>query len=119
MAVAQFFFFSFLVGRAREKYGVQVTAISGNIEFERVFRVQMNTLEQLVCFLPALFVASIYWPPLLVAALGVVYLVGRTLYRNAYVSDPSKRVVGFLLTIIPTFILMLGGLLGALFRTAS
>lgn len=118
LAVIQFFYFSFMVGRAREKYGIKAPAISGNEEFERVFRVQMNTLEQLVCFLPALFVASQYWSPLFVALVGFVYLVGRALYRRAYVVDPGKRALGFLLTIVPTAILMLAGLAGALFRTA-
>lgn len=119
LAVIQFFFYCFLVGRAREKYGVKAPAISGHEEFERVFRVQMNTLEQLVCFLPALFVAAQYWPPLFVSALGVVYLVGRVIYRSAYVADPSKRTLGFLLTILPTVILMLASLAGALFKSAA
>ncbi|MGQ7844771.1 MAPEG family protein [Granulosicoccus sp. 3-233] len=119
LAVLQFFYFSFMVGQARGKFGIKAPAISGNEEFERVFRVQMNTLEQLVCFLPALFVASLYWSPPFIAVVGFVYLVGRTLYRRAYIVDPGKRSVGFLLTIIPTVILMLAGLIGALFRTAS
>ena len=116
LAIAQFLMFGVLVGRARAKHGVKAPAIAGSEPFERAFRVQMNTLEQLVCFLPALFVAALYWPPALVAAIGAVYLGGRLVYWRAYVADPSTRTVGFLLTVVPTFVLIALALLGALFR---
>ena len=117
LAIGQFLAFGVLVGRARAKYGVEAPAVSGDERFERAFRVQMNTLEQLVCFLPALLLAARYWPPLPVAAVGAVYLVGRLLYRRAYVADPSTRAVGFVLSVGPTFALLLATLAGALFRT--
>jgi len=116
LAIVQFLMFGILVGQAREKYGVKAPATSGNEDFERALRVQMNTLEQLVCFLPALFVAALYWSPTLVAILGVVYLAGRFVYWRAYVASPSTRTVGFLLTVVPTFVLVLLALFGALFR---
>lgn len=114
LAVFQFIVFSFLVGQARQKYGVKAPAISGHDEFERVFRVQMNTLEQLVCFLPALFLAAIYWSPIFAAIAGVVYLIGRIIYRQSYISDPSTRTLGFMLTLIPTFVLLVAALIGAI-----
>ncbi|SDU10810.1 Uncharacterized membrane protein YecN, MAPEG domain [Pseudomonas pohangensis] len=114
LAIVQFMYFAILVGKAREQYGVKAPAISGNEMFERAFRVQMNTLEQLVCFLPALLIAAVYWPQPYVAALGVVYLVGRALYRRAYVADPAKRGTGFMLTFIPTLLLLIASLVGAL-----
>ena len=52
LAVMQFILFGLLVGKAREQHGIKAPAVSGNEEFERIYRVQMNTLEQLVCFLP-------------------------------------------------------------------
>ena len=113
LAVFQFVVFSFLVGRAREKYGVKAPAISGHEKFDRVFRVQMNTLEQIVCFLPALFLAAHYWSPIFAAVAGLVYLIGRLVYRQSYVSDPSTRGLGFILTIIPTFVLLAAALIGA------
>ncbi|CAG0911951.1 unnamed protein product, partial [Cyprideis torosa] len=115
--IVQFIAFSVLVGLAREKYGVKAPAISGNEHFERAYRVQMNTLEQLICFLPALFLAAVYWSPLPVSLLGVVYLVGRLVYRQAYIANPSKRAVGFMLTFIPTVLLILAAIIGALFRS--
>jgi len=106
--------FGILVGRARAKYGVKAPAVNGNENFERAFRVQMNTLEQLVAFLPALFIAGQYWSKALVAAIGLIYLIGRFVYWRSYLADPSKRKTGFLLTVIPTFILLASGLIGAL-----
>ena len=116
LAILQFILFSILVGQARGKYGIKAPAMTGNEHFERAARVQMNTLEQLVCFLPALFIAAAYWSPVYVAAVGVMYLIGRTIYRQAYVADPQKRGLGFLLTFLPTMLLALAGLVGAVIR---
>ena len=113
LAIVQFIIFSMLVGAARGKYGIKAPAMTGNEHFERAVRVQMNTLEQLVCFLPALLIAASYWPQTYVAGTGLVYLVGRTLYRQAYVADPAKRGLGFALTVLPTMVLVLAGLVGA------
>ena len=119
LAVIQFLAFGILVGRARTQYGIKAPAVSGNELFERHFRVQMNTLEQLVAFLPALLIASQYWSNLLVAGVGLVYLVGRLVFRSAYIADPSKRGPGFLLTVVPTFTLLALGLVGAVLRSAA
>lgn len=116
LALIQYFFFGFLVGRARSIYGIHAPAVSGNEHFERALRIQQNTLEQLVVFLPALFIAAHYWPQHIVAAIGAVYLVGRFIYRRAYAADPQTRAAGFLLTVIPSFVLMAAGLAGALFK---
>ena len=119
LAILQFIVFGMLVGQARGKYGISAPAMTGNEHFERAVRVQMNTLEQLICFLPALFIASAYWSPVYVAAAGVVYLIGRTLYRQAYVANPAKRGLGFLLTFLPTTVLALAALAGAVLRALA
>jgi glutathione S-transferase len=116
LAVCQFIMFGLMVGQAREKFGVKAPAITGHEEFERVFRVQMNTLEQLICFLPALLIAAAYWPQIYVAAAGVVYLIGRFVYARSYVKNPSTRGLGFMLTFFPTVVLILAGLAGAVLR---
>lgn len=116
LALIQYLFFGILVGRARAKYGINAPAVSGNEHFERAFRIHANTLEQLVVFLPALFIAAHYWQPTVIALIGVVYLIGRFLYWRAYTADPQTRAVGFLLTVLPTFILILAGLAGAVFK---
>lgn len=113
LAVFQFIAFSFMVGQARIKHNVQAPAVQGNEEFDREFRVQMNTMEQLICFLPALLLANVYWSDIFVALVGIVYLVGRLIYRQTYIADPSKRTVGFLLTLVPTVILLIAAFIGA------
>jgi len=113
LAVAQYFVFGVLVGKARAQYGVKAPAVTGNEHFERAFRVQMNTLEQLVVFLPSLLIAAQFWSGPLVSGLGAVYLVGRAIYRQAYVADPRRRSLGFILTVLPSIVLMLMGLAGA------
>jgi glutathione S-transferase len=77
-----------------------------------MYRVQMNTLETLIAFLPALFLAAKYWPSPLVAGLGVIYVIGRHVYWRAYVSDPSKRGIGFMLSMFPTLFLLILALVG-------
>jgi glutathione S-transferase len=111
-AVLQFFMFGALTGRARRDSGLKAPAITGHEGFERMYRVQMNTLETLVAFLPVLFLAAKYWPAPLVAGLGAVYLIGRHLYWRAYVSDPSKRGMGFMLSMLPTLGLLVLALVG-------
>jgi len=110
--------FGALVGRARGRYGVKAPAVSGNEIFERYFRVQMNTLEQLVMLLPALWVAAAfsfiayYW----IALIGLLYLVGRILYLRGYVADPKKRELGFLLSSLPISALIVIDLVGVIIR---
>lgn len=115
LAVGQFIYFGILVGQARGKYDVKAPAVSGNENFDRIFRVQMNTQEQLVCFLPALLIAGHYCPSIWVALVGAVYLVGRFIYQRSYVADPASRSTGFALSIVPTLVLLLIGLIGAIF----
>jgi uncharacterized membrane protein YecN with MAPEG domain len=113
LALLQYLFFSIQVGQARQKYGVKAPAVTGHELFERAYRVQMNTLEVLVLFLPALWLAAQHWSPTLVAALGAVYLVGRGLYARSYVQDPASRGLGFVLSIGPAVTLLVAGLVGA------
>jgi len=122
LAILQFFFFGAKTGRARRDSGLKAPAISGHQGFERMYRVQMNTLETLVAFLPAIFIAGKYWPPLLVAAVGLVYIVGRFVYWQAYVTEPSTRGTGFMLSMLPTAVLILmalSGIIRSLVTTAT
>jgi glutathione S-transferase len=112
LAVLQFFGFMVMVGTAREKYGVKAPAVSGNLEFERYFRVQQNTLETLIMFLPALWIAAHYFNPLWTALIGAIYLLGRLLYFQAYVRDPGTRTVGYVVSIAPVAVLVAMGLIG-------
>ncbi len=114
LAVLQFMVFGFKVGAARGRYGVKAPAVSGHVMFERHFRVQQNTLEQLVAFLPGLYLFSRYFDPVWAAVIGAVYLVGRELYAARYVSDPAKRGPGFAMTAMAVIALVGGGAFGAI-----
>ena len=108
LALLQFFVFGILVGRARMRYGVPAPATTGNEQFERYFRVQMNTLEQLVMFLPAIWLFAQFISPHWAAALGAVYLIGRLIYLASYVKDPKSRSLGFALTSLPVLVMLVG-----------
>lgn len=112
LAVLQYLFFGVLVGRARAKYGIKAPAVSGEVNFERIYRVQLNTLELLVALLPALYVAARYSPAPFVAAIGTVYLIGRFVYWRAYVSGAPRRL-GFNLSMLPVFFLVFAALVPA------
>ncbi len=112
LALLECFFFAYAVGKARERYEVKAPAITGNEIFERYFRVQQNTIEQMVLFLPSLFIAAAYSPAQWVAALGAIYLVGRIVYYRAYVRDPRSRSLGFLLSSAPIILLVVIAAIG-------
>jgi glutathione S-transferase len=114
LAIIQLIVFGVLVARARGRYGVPAPATSGHPVFERYFRVHMNTVEMLIAFLPGLWIAARYWPPGYVALVGALYLVGRVIYLRAYVREPKSREVGFVLSMFPTAVLIIAGLVGAL-----
>ena len=113
LVILQFLVFGSLVGRARGKYGVKAPAVTGSEMFERTYRVQMNTLEIMVCLVPAMYIAARYWTPVFPAAAGAVYLVGRVIYCQAYISAPERRGLGFMLSVLPVFALLFAALAGA------
>lgn len=86
-----------IVGRARGKYAVRAPATTGHELFERAYRVQMNTLENTVIFLPALWLCAVYFGPLTATTLGCLWLAGRIWYAAAYLREPKSRGSGFVL----------------------
>lgn len=114
------FIYSFLaVGVARKKYGVAAPATTGPAQFELVYRVQMNTLEQLVVFLPALWLFSDYVSPLWAGILGFVWLAGRVLYSVSYIKDPKSRGPGFVISFLASLMLILGTAVAIVMRIAA
>jgi len=108
LALLQFVFFGVQVGGMRHKHGVTAPATTGHPEFERMFRVHLNTLEQLVVFVPALWMhAFVTGQQLAGAAIGVVYIIGRFMYRVAYVKDPAGRGPGFATTVVASAVLLI------------
>ncbi len=113
IALLQMFIFAIQVGSARVKYHVDAPSISGAPEFERAFRVHQNTLEQLVILIPSMWMFAQFWPADIAAGLGLVFIIGRQVYRNAYIKDPGGRSMGFSIGALATVILLLGSLIGA------
>ncbi len=114
LAVMQFMLFSALVARARGLYGIVAPATAGHHMFERYYRVQMNTIEMLVMFVPAMYLCAHYWSPIAAALLGVLYLIGRLIYLVSYVKDPKTRSLGYGLSALPIVVLAFGALVGML-----
>ena len=100
------------VGRARAKYKVMPPQMSGEPDFERVIRVQQNTLEQIVIFLPALWVFSEFISPIWGAGIGAIWIIGRILYAWGYYQAADKRLIGFGISSMANLILLGGSLIG-------
>ena len=116
LALVQYFVLGLRVGQARGKFGIEAPAITGHPVFERHFRVHQNTMEQLVLFLPALWLFASYASAPVGAALGVLFIIGRAMYARAYIAEPKTREMGVVLTLVATVILLLGGLIGAVIQ---
>jgi uncharacterized MAPEG superfamily protein len=100
------------VGHARGKYGIKAPATSGDPAFERAYRVQMNTLEQTVMFLPLLWLAANYGFTGWAGVAGLVWIVGRIWYAIAYLADAGKRGPGFTLGLIAWVAVLVMAVLG-------
>ena len=108
LSILFYFFTSVQVARARAAYGIKAPAISGNPDFERVFRVQMNTLEWMPIFLPSLWLFAIYNSDAIAAIVGLVWIVGRVLYMTGYSQAAEKREIGFMIQAFACIVLLLG-----------
>jgi uncharacterized membrane protein YecN with MAPEG domain len=113
LAVLEFVVFGLLVGMARGKYDVQAPATTGNELFERHYRIHYNTLEQLMVFIPGLWAFGYFVDALWGAGIGIIFVIGRIVYARAYINDPASRGTGMLMSVIPSYLLVLGGLAGA------
>ncbi|MGY4474684.1 MAPEG family protein [Bradyrhizobium sp. USDA 3364] len=116
LAVALYFFFATQVARARIRYGVKLPAISGNADFERIYRIQMNTLEWSVIFLPSLWLFAVYVGDPWAAIVGLLWIVGRIVYFLGYREAVPKRTPGFAIQATASIILWAGALGGAVWR---
>lgn len=116
LALAQYLYFTMRVGLARGKFGVKAPATSGNEIWERVYRVQQNTLEQLVMFIPAMIAFSMYASSRWALLPGVLFLIGRQLYSFEYVKNPDSRTPGMALSLLSNVVLVIGALIGLAFK---
>lgn len=112
LAVLLMFGTAFAVGRARERYKVPAPATSGHPDFERAFRVQMNTIEAALLFLPTLWLAARYGFAFWAGVAGLVWLAGRTWYALAYLQEAARRGGGFLVGMVAWMATLLMALTG-------
>ncbi len=113
VALLEYVYFGFQVGTARAKYGVLAPAVTGDPIFERYHRVHQNTLENLVIFLPGLWLFATYVNEMVAALLGVVFILGRAVYARLYVQDTPRRSIGVMMSFPIGLILLIGGTVGA------
>lgn len=113
LALIQVFVFAFQVGGARGKYSVPAPATSGDVNFERIFRVHQNTVEQLIIFVPGLWMFGYYVDATIGAGIGLLFLVGRQTFRHAYLGDPKSRGRSFGIGALAMMVLLIGGMIGA------
>jgi uncharacterized membrane protein YecN with MAPEG domain len=112
LALLMYFTFVIMVGRTRAKVGIKPPVMTGNPELERAIRVHGNTLEQMIVFLPALWLFGYYVDPLWASGLGVLWIAGRILYAWGYYQAAEKRGPGFGISTSTTIVLVLGALIG-------
>jgi len=114
LALLQYVFFTARVGLARGKYNVNAPACEGDEAWNRLFRIQQNTLEQLIVFVPATYAFAYYLSELWVLLPGLVFIIGRFLYSAEYQKDPKTRTPGMALTLLANVVLVLGALFALL-----
>ena len=112
LALLQYLAFITRTGLARGKLGIKAPAMTGNETWERILRVQQNTAEQLHVFIPAAAAFAHFTHQSWVLVPGALYLIGRQLYSMTYVSDPTKRAPGMVMTFAANVILVIGALGG-------
>ena len=110
LAIAFCFFTCINVSRSRSQTGVKVPAMSGHPDFERAFRIQMNTLEWMPIFLPALWLFAIYIGDAIAAGIGAVWIIGRIVYFIGYSQAAAKRGPGFAIQALAAIALWAGAL---------
>ncbi|MBD2166629.1 MAPEG family protein [Calothrix membranacea FACHB-236] len=114
LSLLLYFVITINVGRARAKYKILPPQMTGDANFERVLRVQQNTIEQMVLFLPALWIFSFYVNSLWGAVIGAIWLLGRVIYAWGYYQAAEKRMIGFVISTFSTVVLLLGALVGGI-----
>ena len=116
LVVLFYFFIATRVPLARRKFNVQLPAITGHPDFERVFRVHQNTLEWMPTFLPPLWLCAIHLSDVGAAALGVVWIIGRAAYYVGYAREVEGRLAGFFIQSIACVLLIVGAIVGLVMR---
>ncbi len=113
LALCVYFYCFGKVGQARAKHDIKAPSVDGPEEFQRIFRVHQNMVEQMIFHLPALWLFAAAWGDFLAGLLGLVFVVGRIMYARGYYEAAEKRGRGFGISSIASILLALGALIGA------
>ncbi|MFT5888964.1 MAG: glutathione S-transferase [Zhongshania sp.] len=113
LILLEYFVFIMMVGSVRVKSGVKAPAMTGDPKLERMLRVQLNTLEQIVIVIPAMWIFALYVNAAAAAGLGLVFVLGRALYCKGYLEAAEKRSLGFGVGGLATIVLVLGSIFGS------
>jgi glutathione S-transferase len=127
LAILVYFWTFMAVGSMRGKHGVKAPTMTGPLEFECAVRVQMNTLEQMAIFLPLLWLATLYFSPAVSMAylswlppvLGLIWVIGRILYKTGYMAAPEKRSNGFLISGVAVLGLLICAVIGIILQLSA
>jgi len=115
LLLTQYLFFMAMTGKARDELGIKAPATTGDEVFERILRVQLNTLEQLMITLPAMWLCAHYFSTSFAGIMGLVFLAGRVLYRKAYIADPTTRGTGMMTGFLANIFLLVTAAMGIIF----
>src|SRR4051812_36181192 len=92
--------FAILVSRVRRSVGIFPPTMTGDPRLERALRVQGNTLEGFVVFLPALWLAALYFQGWVPPIIGLVWCAGRIVFAAGYMASAEKRHIGFAISML-------------------
>ncbi|OUS17599.1 hypothetical protein A9Q88_03285 [Gammaproteobacteria bacterium 50_400_T64] len=115
LLVSQYLYFMAMTGKARDELGIKAPATTGDEVFERILRVQLNTLEQLMVTLPAMWLCANYFSTSFAGIMGLVFFAGRVLYRKAYIADPTTRGTGMMTGFLANIFLLVTAAMGIIF----
>ncbi|MBX3504553.1 MAG: MAPEG family protein [Parvibaculum sp.] len=114
-----YFWMAYKVGKARGAFNIPAPRMDGPDDFLRVLRVQGNTAENLLLFLPALWLFALTIGDLWAAAIGIFYPIGRVLYARGYYAAALKRSTGFTVGLASSMILLIGALIALAMQAAA
>jgi len=100
------------VAKARGRFGIKAPATTGDPGFERVFRAQMNTIENTLVFLPVLWISAFYGLPVLYLVAGAIWLLARVWYVQAYSAEAARRGLAFTISMAALGVLLADAGLG-------
>lgn len=112
LALAQYIYFVGRTGFSRGKFGIKPPNMTGHEVWERYLRVQLNTLEQLIVFVPALLAFAQFISPKWVCIPGAIFVFARQYYSYLYIKDPMSRTPAFALTFFTNIGLVVSSLVG-------